>query len=115
MQQNLWLAAIYTRLPCRSPSRAMLIAVLAMSGSSAPITLNALRARTRRADMIVLVYLVPMALALGLTGQNASFTTHVSGSFAAKDVVRTSLVLTVIAFVLVMVLGATYGRWLGYV
>lgn len=115
MQQNLWLAAIYTRSPCRSPSQAMLIAVLAMSGSSALVTLNALRARTRRADMNVLVCLVPMTLALGLTDQNASFTTHASGSFAAKDFVRTSLVLTVIALALVMVLGATYGRWLGYV
>jgi anion transporter len=36
-------------------------------------------------------------------------------TFAAKDFVRTGLVLTVIAFALVMVLGATYWRWLGYV
>jgi anion transporter len=36
-------------------------------------------------------------------------------TFAAKDFVRTGLVLTVIAFVLVMALGATYWRWLGYV
>ncbi len=36
-------------------------------------------------------------------------------TFTAKDFVRTGLVLTVIAFVLVMALGATYWRWLGYV
>lgn len=36
-------------------------------------------------------------------------------TFEAKDFVRTGLVLTVIALVLVMVLGATYWRWLGYV
>ncbi len=36
-------------------------------------------------------------------------------TFEARDFVRTGLVLTVIAFVLVMVLGATYWRWLGYV
>jgi anion transporter len=36
-------------------------------------------------------------------------------TFAARDFVRTGLVMTVIAFALVMVLGATYWRWLGYV
>ena len=36
-------------------------------------------------------------------------------TFAARDFVRTGLVLTVIALALVMVLGATYWRWLGYV
>jgi anion transporter len=35
-------------------------------------------------------------------------------TFEARDFVRTGLVLTVIALVLVMVLGATYWRWLGY-
>lgn len=33
---------------------------------------------------------------------------------AAAGFVRTGLVLTVIAFALVMLLGATYWRWLGY-
>ena len=36
-------------------------------------------------------------------------------TFAARDFVRTGLVLTVIAIALVMLLGATYWRWLGYV
>jgi solute carrier family 13 (sodium-dependent dicarboxylate transporter), member 2/3/5 len=36
-------------------------------------------------------------------------------TFEARDFVRTGLVLTIIAFVLVMLLGATYWRWLGYV
>lgn len=36
-------------------------------------------------------------------------------TFEAKDFVRTGLVLTLIAFSLVMLLGATYWRWLGYV
>jgi len=35
-------------------------------------------------------------------------------TFQARDFVRTGLVLTLIALVLVMVLGATYWRWLGY-
>jgi anion transporter len=36
-------------------------------------------------------------------------------TFAAKDFVRTGLLLTVIAFGLIMLLGATYWHWLGYV
>jgi di/tricarboxylate transporter len=36
-------------------------------------------------------------------------------TFEAKDFVRTGLVLTIIACALVMLLGATYWRWLGYV
>lgn len=36
-------------------------------------------------------------------------------TFEARDFVRTGLALTIIAFVLVMGLGATYWRWLGYV
>ena len=35
-------------------------------------------------------------------------------TFEARDFVRTGLVLTVIAFALVMLLGATYWHWLGY-
>lgn len=36
-------------------------------------------------------------------------------TFEARDFVRTGLVLTAAAFALVMLLGATYWRWLGYV
>jgi sodium-dependent dicarboxylate transporter 2/3/5 len=36
-------------------------------------------------------------------------------TFEARDFVRTGLVLTVLAFALVMLLAATYWRWLGYV
>jgi len=36
-------------------------------------------------------------------------------TFGAKDFVRTGLVLTLVAFALIMLLGATYWHWLGYV
>ena len=36
-------------------------------------------------------------------------------TFAARDFVRTGLVLTVLAYALTLLLGATYWRWLGYV
>ena len=35
-------------------------------------------------------------------------------TFAVKDFVRTGLVLTVIGFALVLLLGATYWQWMGY-
>ena len=70
-----------------------------MSGSSILVTLNALRARGahgsardhRRgaaelgADMNVLVYLVPMALALGLTGLAAFLWSLRSGQYDDMD------------------------------
>jgi anion transporter len=36
-------------------------------------------------------------------------------TFVARDFVRTGLVITVLAYALTLVLGATYWRWLGYV
>jgi sodium-dependent dicarboxylate transporter 2/3/5 len=36
-------------------------------------------------------------------------------TFAARDFVRTGIVITAVAYVLVLLLGATYWRWLGYV
>jgi len=36
-------------------------------------------------------------------------------TFAARDFVRTGLVLTVLAYLLTLLFGATYWRWLGYV
>ncbi len=38
-----------------------------------------------------------------------------TGTFEARDFVKTGLVLTVIAYAFVLILGATYWRWLGYV
>jgi di/tricarboxylate transporter len=35
-------------------------------------------------------------------------------TFAAKDFVKTGLVLTVIGYALVLLLGATYWSWMGY-
>ena len=36
-------------------------------------------------------------------------------TFTARDFIRTGLVLTVLAYLLTLVFGATYWRWLGYV
>jgi di/tricarboxylate transporter len=38
-----------------------------------------------------------------------------TGTFLAPDFVRTGLALTVLAYVLTLIFGTTYWRWLGYV
>jgi anion transporter len=38
-----------------------------------------------------------------------------TGTFAARDYIRTGLAITVLAYLLTLLFGATYWRWLGYV
>jgi anion transporter len=38
-----------------------------------------------------------------------------TGTFAARDFIRTGIAITVLAYLLTLVFGATYWRWLGYV
>ncbi len=38
-----------------------------------------------------------------------------TGAFAARDFIRTGIAITVLAYLLTLVFGATYWRWLGYV
>jgi len=65
-----------------------LIAALAMSGSSVVVTLNALRARLTGATrdvMEILVFMIPIALTLGLTGLGAFLWAMNSGQYDDID------------------------------
>ena len=63
-----------------------LIAAIAMSGSSLLVTVNALRAAPSGVwPMNVLVYLVPLALMLGLTGLAAFLWSLKSGQYDDLD------------------------------
>jgi di/tricarboxylate transporter len=55
------------------------------------------------------------ASAVALVNAPQNMVAYGTETFQAPDFVRTGPVLTVIAFGLVILLGATYWRWLGYV
>lgn len=63
---------------------------------------------------ILLQFVVSFGFILPVNSPQA-MVAHGTGTFLVRDFVRTGLALTVLAYVLTLIFGATYWRWLGYV
>lgn len=63
---------------------------------------------------ILLQFVVSFGFILPVNSPQA-MVAHGTGAFLVRDFVRTGLALTVLAYVLTLIFGATYWRWLGYV
>jgi anion transporter len=63
---------------------------------------------------LIFQFVVSFGLILVVNGPQ-NLVAYGSDTFSARDFARTGIVLTVIGFALVLLLGATYWHWLGYV
>ena len=63
---------------------------------------------------MILQYVVSFGMLLPVNAPQ-NMIAYGTGTFEAKDFLRTGIPLTIAAYVLVLALGATYWRWLGLV
>jgi solute carrier family 13 (sodium-dependent dicarboxylate transporter), member 2/3/5 len=91
----------------------------ALASAMIPIVIAVLQAvGTPGINVVGLTMLLQFVVSFGfilVVNAPQNMVAYGTETFAARDFVRTGLVLTLIAFALVMALGATYWRWLGYV
>ena len=91
----------------------------ALASAMIPIIIAVLKSvATPGLNMIGLTMVLQFVVSFGfilVVNAPQNMVAYGTETFNARDFVRTGLVLTVIALGLVMLLGATYWRWLGYV
>ena len=91
----------------------------ALASAMIPITIAVLQGvATPGINIVGMTMLLQFVVSFGfilVVNAPQNMVAYGTETFEARDFVRTGLVLTVIAYALVMVLGATYWRWLGYV
>jgi sodium-dependent dicarboxylate transporter 2/3/5 len=91
----------------------------ALASAMIPIVIAVLKGvATPGINMIGMTMLLQFVVSFGfilVVNAPQNMVAYGTETFSARDFVRTGLVLTVIAMVLVMALGATYWHWLGYV
>jgi di/tricarboxylate transporter len=63
---------------------------------------------------MVLQYVVSFGLILPVNAPQ-NMIAYATGTFEVKDFVRTGIPLTIAAYLLILLLGATYWKWLGLV
>lgn len=91
----------------------------ALASAMIPIVIAVLQAvATPGINVIGLTMLLQFVVSFGfilVVNAPQNMVAYGTETFEARDFVRTGIVITVVAFALVMALGATYWRWLGYV
>ncbi len=130
-----WLARIVvSRLGLESASALAILAVLAaflvvihlgfasataLAAAMIPIVISILQGvKTPGLNLVgmtmVLQYVVSFGMVLPVNAPQ-NMIAYGTGAFEARDFVRTGIPLTILAYLLVLALGATYWRWLGLV
>lgn len=91
----------------------------ALASAMIPIVIAVLKnVATPGINMIGMTMLLQFVVSFGfilVVNAPQNMVAYGTDTFRARDFVRTGLVLTVVALALVMLLGVTYWRWLGYV
>ncbi|WP_454624931.1 DASS family sodium-coupled anion symporter [Bradyrhizobium cenepequi] len=91
----------------------------ALASAMIPIVIAVLQhVATSGINMVGMTMLLQFVVSFGfilVVNAPQNMVAYGTDTFEAKDFVRTGLVLTIIALALVMLLGATYWHWLGYV
>ena len=91
----------------------------ALASAMIPIMISVLQSvQTPGLNVIGMTLLLQFVVSFGfILPVNApqNMVAYGTDTFSVRDFVRTGLVLTVIGYLLVLLLGATYWQWLGYV
>jgi anion transporter len=91
----------------------------ALAAAMIPIIISVLQAvKTPGLNLVgmtmILQYVVSFGMLLPVNAPQ-NMIAYGTGTFEAKDFLRTGIPLTIAAYVLILILGATYWRWLGLV
>ena len=90
----------------------------ALASAMVPIMISVLQqVRTPGINIVGMTILFQFVVSFGfILPVNApqNMVAYGTETFAAKDFVKTGLVLTVVGYVLVLIFGATYWSWMGY-
>lgn len=90
----------------------------ALASAMIPIVIAVLQSvGTETTNVVGMTMLLQFVVSFGfilVVNAPQNMVAYGTDTFAARDFVRTGLVITAVAYALVLLLGATYWRWLGY-